>query len=67
LEDIKVKKFNAAALLLAGLAVLALVAAPTVASAGPPGNNHKSKATITCKSGKHVDKARKCKENGGKK
>ena len=62
----KLQKFNAAALVLAGLAALALVAVPTVASAFP-GDNKRKDAIYQCKSGKRVTNTKKCKENGGKK
>ena len=56
------EKCNAAALLLAGFAALAVVVAPTVASA-----RIKDSANVTyCKSGAHVTDSKQCKENGGK-
>jgi hypothetical protein len=58
----EMKTFWTAALALLAVAFVALVAAPTVASAaGGMGS-----ASVTCKSGKHVKNTNKCKENGGK-
>ena len=56
------KKCHAAVLLIAGFAVLALVAAPTVVSARKKDNANYG----FCKSGKKVTDTKKCKENGGK-
>ena len=57
------KNCNRAVFLLAAFAVLALVAAPTVASA-----RMKDKANFGyCKSGAKVGDMAKCKENGGTK
>jgi hypothetical protein len=50
---------------LAAFAVLTLVAIPTVASAAGGIGTH-TKGSATCKSGKQVNDARSCKENGGK-
>ena len=57
------KKCNAAALLLAGFAALALVVVPTVVSAGM---NDKTNFGY-CKSGAKVRDMKNCKENGGAK
>jgi hypothetical protein len=56
------KKCNAAALLLAGFSALALVVAPTVASARDRDNPNYG----FCKSGQRVTDIKQCKENGGK-
>jgi hypothetical protein len=58
----KMKKFNAAALLLAGLVALALVAAPLAASAKVWDKPNSG----ICKSGKQIGNIKHCKENGGK-
>jgi len=57
------KKCNAAALLLAGFAALALVVVPTVVSARPWDKPNYG----FCKSGKRVGNIKNCKENGGTK
>jgi hypothetical protein len=51
--------------LLACLIAVAFIAAPLAASAGVPGQYLKVNSGF-CKSGKHVAKLAKCKENGGK-
>jgi hypothetical protein len=63
----KFQKLNANALLLAGLAALALVVTPTVASALPGGKNNNKPNVYQCKSGTKVPNGKACKENGGKK
>lgn len=60
------KKFSTTvfAFVLTGLAVIALVAIPTAASAA--GGMGTTKNNTTCKSGKQVRDAKGCKEYGGK-
>lgn len=62
----KFQKLNATALLLAGLAALALVVAPTLASAIPGDKNNNKSNMYQCQSGKKVPNKNGCKENGGK-
>lgn len=52
-----------ARLLLASLVGAALIASPMAASAGKKDDNPNSGF---CKSGKHVNNIKNCKENGGK-
>jgi hypothetical protein len=59
------KTFSTTAFALVAVALLALVVAPTIASAAG-GMGSKAGASTTCKSGKSVKNARECKENGGR-
>jgi hypothetical protein len=61
------KPYRAAAVVLAGIFALTVTAIPTPVLAQKHGaQKERGGATYTCKSGKMVNKSKKCKENGGK-